>query len=99
MVRARRPTGHDRGDAMQRGGGPPAAAGRLSWVRRTYYGAGLAITLTQPVPWAPRLAPRGFHYGATPAYLANFALRPFCSSTPGSLPCDPRSAGTYPVGG
>src|SRR6266851_8178562 len=139
MVRARRPTGHDGGDAMQRGGGPPAgaarrrrfaaaglvallglaacsspprsaapvtaspgtsaAAGRLSWVRRTYYGAGLAITLTQPAPWAPRLAPRGFHYGATLAYLANFALRPFCSSTPGSLTCDPRSAGTYPVGG
>jgi len=79
--------------------GTSAAAGRLSWVRRTYYGAGLAITLTQPAPWAPRLAPRGFHYGATLAYLANFALRPFCSSTPGSLTCDPRSAGTYPVGG
>src|SRR5712692_11840581 len=50
--------------------GTSAAAGRLSWVRRTYYGAGLAITLAQPAPWAPRLAPRGFHYGATLAYLA-----------------------------
>ena len=79
--------------------GTSAAAGRLSWVRRTYYGAGLAVTLTQPAAWTPRLAPRGFHYGAALAYLANFALRPFCSPAPASLTCDPRPTSTYPAGG
>ncbi len=77
----------------------PAAAGRLSWVRRTYYGAGLAVTLTQPAGWTPRLAPQGFHYGATLAYLANFALRPYCRSTRETMTCDPRWAGAYPAGG
>jgi hypothetical protein len=79
--------------------GTSAAAGRLSWVRRTYYGAGLAVTLTQPAAWTPRLAPRGFHYDAALAYLANFALRPFCSPAPASLTCDPRPTSTYPAGG
>jgi hypothetical protein len=77
----------------------PAAEGRLSWVRRTYYGVGLAVTLTQPAQWTPRLAPQGFHYGATLAYLANFALRPPCRSTPTSMTCDPRRVGAYPAGG
>lgn len=80
--------------------GTKAAAGRLSWVRRTYYGAGLAVTLAQPAQWTSRLAPRGFHYGATLAYLANFALRPYCRrSTPTSTTCDPRWVGAYPAGG
>lgn len=79
--------------------GTSAAAGRLSWVRRTYYGAGLAVTLTQPAGWTPRLAPQGFHYGATLAYLANFALRPYCRSTPETMTCDPRWVGAYPAGG
>lgn len=76
-----------------------ATAGPLSWVRRTYYGAGLAVTLTQPAQWTPRLAPQGFHYGATLAYLANFPLRRYCRSTPASMTCDPRRVGAYPAGG
>jgi hypothetical protein len=76
-----------------------AATGQLSWVRRTYYGAGLAVTLTQPATWTPRLAPRGFHYGATLAYLANFGLRPYCRPAPATMTCDPRRVGAYPDGG
>jgi hypothetical protein len=77
----------------------PAATRQQSWVRRTYYGAGLAVTLTQPAQWTPRLAPQGFHYGATLAYLANFALRPYCRSTPVTVTCDPRRVGAYPADG
>jgi hypothetical protein len=80
-------TSHPRSAAPVTGARTSATAGPLSWVRRTYYGAGLGVTLTQPARWtAPSCSPR--FYGATLAYLANFPLRRFCRSTPASMTCD-----------
>ncbi len=72
---------------------------RLAWARRTYYGAGVGVTLTLPAAWAPRLPPMGFHYGATLAYLASYPPRPICRPARHGLTCDPRRAGPYPPGG
>ena len=57
----------------------------------------LPVTLTQPVQWAPRLTPRGFHDGATLAHLSSFqgrspGTRSISSPSSAAIGTDPGAA-------
>jgi hypothetical protein len=71
-----------------------------SWVRSTFHGDGLTVSFEHPPSWRTQLAGRGFHYGDTFAYVANFGLnRYWCGNPENSGACIWKQLGTYQPNG